>query len=469
MGKASSLFNGAGSQTLYRRVVPTEEQRTFLQEQWNELAEHLKAELYADYGYPITTWIQGSYKFGTLIRPVRFGDEYDVDLGIYFELGSEGDAKPAPEQLRDWVQRELKVYKDTRADIKSMDEPPKERCSRLIYERQFHIDTPVYEVVPSKDYRRLACLSGKWEESDPKKIYKWFRDTLSAKDLDQLRRIIRYLKGWAAIGFDEAPESRPSSIFLTVVATEVFENQWYERFVGLDDEDALILIVKKMHDRLQNNSEVKNPVERDENLNRISEDAWNGFLSRLQAFRDAAERAEVAEDEISAALAWSESLSYLMPLSEAMEVEVADEGSQHALMIVPDIKIHVYRRNPKQLIGQFDNEVAAVAKDCDLVFTITNPHIIPDYATIEWTVRNDGDDASYLGDLGHRRIGIRNYSTEEHTAYAGLHYMDCIIRLNGQVYAVRRVPVHVKDIQYPDRNPPRPAYTKIRSLRKRRR
>lgn len=45
MGHAALLFNGNAEKTLYRRVTPTPEQRQFLQDQWNALAEHLKAKL----------------------------------------------------------------------------------------------------------------------------------------------------------------------------------------------------------------------------------------------------------------------------------------------------------------------------------------------------------------------------------------------------------------------------------------
>ena len=67
------------------------------------------------------------------------------------------------------------------------------------------------------------------------------------------------------------------------------------------------------------------------------------------------------------------------------------------------------------------------------------------------------------------RLGMKLLSAEEHTAYAGRHFMDCIVRLNGQVYAVRRVPVTIRDVQHVARNPPRPAYTKLTSLLRRRR
>ena len=88
---------------------------------------------------------------------------------------------------------------------------------------------------------------------------------------------------------------------------------------------------------------------------------------------------------------------------------------------------------------------------------------------MEWTVRNDSDESDYLGDLGHRQAGIRMFEAKEHTAYVGLHYMDCVVRINGNVYAVRRIPVNVRDLQYPARNPPKPTYTRLQSKLGRRR
>ncbi len=103
------------------------------------------------------------------IKPVHFGEEYDVDVGLYFEWDDAQDAEPTPKQLRDWVQAELLEYEKACEELKKVEVPPKERCSRASYIRQFHIDTPVYHLNTDSDIRRLACLSGRWEYSDPKK------------------------------------------------------------------------------------------------------------------------------------------------------------------------------------------------------------------------------------------------------------------------------------------------------------
>jgi hypothetical protein len=451
MGQASKLFNGDTDQTLIGRVTPTVEQRELLQQQWNGLADHLKQALVKN-GYTISTWLQGSYKYATLIKPVHLGEEYDVDVGVYFQWNDDQDAEPTPKQLRAWVQAELLEYEKTCVELKRVEVPPKERCSRASYVRQFHIDTPVYHLNTRTDVRRLACLSGTWEHSDPKKLYKWFKDAIGGYDRDQLRRLVRYLKAWAAVSFDDAPDSRPSSIFLTVVATQAYQDLSAERFLGLADDDALLDVIRKMHDRLFEDRKVENPVDENEDLNRMSAEAWDGFLPRLAALQEIAERADDADDEASAALVWSEAFSFLMPLPETDQVEMVDESSGRAVMQLPEVEIKVFTGNPARLVATHHNEVPGVAKDCVLTFTIVNPHVVPEYATVEWTVRNEGQEADQRSDLGHRRVGVCLLSADEHTAYVGRHFMDCVVRLNGQVYAVRRVPVTIRDIQHVARN-----------------
>jgi hypothetical protein len=472
MGNAARLFHGSADQTLYGRITPSDHQLSFLQEQWNALADHLRRELRQKHGYAIATWIQGSYKYGTLIKPVHKGEEYDVDLGVYFEWDSrETDLEPTPAQIRAWVQRELHDYKRVASNILEVVEPPKDRCSRAIYAKQFHIDTPTYHLDSRTDRRRLAHLSKGWEDRDPKPLYQWFRDTVTEQqDRDQMRRLIRYLKAWAAINFNDAPDARPSSVFLSVLVAEQYSalrssfGRFWERKT---DDDALHEAAHAIRRRLERNRRVQNPIDRDEDLNRIPANQWDAFLSRIEALCDASEAASTADDEAAAALAWSGAFSFLMPLPETQEVEVVGESGR-AVMTLPEIRIDVYARNPKRFLTSHTNEVLGVARDCDLVFTITNAHIIPHMATIEWTVRNEGAEADILGDLGHSRAAVRLVTVDESTAYVGRHYMDCIVRVNGSVYAVRRVPVIVRDVKHlPVSAPKTPSWRRLTSARRR--
>jgi len=447
MGYAARLFNGNAEQTLYRRVTPTEVQREFLRKQWNDLADHLKEKL-AGWGYPVSTWLQGSYKYGTLIRPVHAGEEYDVDVGIYFSWSAQDtNVSPTAEQLRDWVQSDLLAYKKLNDDVKEITEPPKERCSRAVYEQQFHIDTPTYHLDPITDIRRLACLSGNWEPSDPKALYKWFKDVVGPESREQLRRLIRYLKGWAAVAFVDTAEARPSSILLTVLASEAFLGLWGNVSAANADDTALASIIEVIYGRLTDNRKVLNPVDKNEDLNRIPEASWNAFVTRMTVLYEASQAAVEAEDEASAALAWEGALSFLMPLPDnADEVEVEGEVGR-ALMQVPDIRIEVCEKFDGIALATYTNEVPSVPKGRWLKFSIANMQIVPGFADIAWTVRNDGEEADYIGDLGHFNHGIGMVTNWERTAYLGRHYMDCVIRCNGSIYAVRRVPVNIRSEQ----------------------
>ena len=156
-----------------------------------------------------------------------------------------------------------------------------------------------------------------------------------------------------------------------------------------------------------------------------------------------------------------------MPLPEAEEVEVVNPAGR-ALMVLPEIRVDVFARKPRRHVASHMNGVSGVARDCDLVFSITNPHVVPDMATVEWTVRNEGQESALIGDLGHRWPGARMFSVEEKTAYVGLHHMDCVIRVHGSVYAVRRMPVTVRDIKHlgpPSSN--NPAWRRLKSAKKR--
>ena len=125
MGKASKLFSGSAEQTLIGRVTPTTDQREFLQTHWNALAAHLKKQLYEKHDYVISTWLQGSYKYGTLIKPVHAGEEYDVDVGVYFQWSDDVDIEPTPKQLRDWAHQEMVSYGNICSDVRSRPRHPR--------------------------------------------------------------------------------------------------------------------------------------------------------------------------------------------------------------------------------------------------------------------------------------------------------------------------------------------------------
>ena len=78
---------------------------------WNALAEFLTEDLRERSGYHISTWLQGSYKFATQVRGARLGDEFDIDMGVYYQWkGDSEEGRHGPKELKDLVQKGLRAF-----------------------------------------------------------------------------------------------------------------------------------------------------------------------------------------------------------------------------------------------------------------------------------------------------------------------------------------------------------------------
>lgn len=467
MGITASLFfssNDAEKQTLHKRITPTQDQFEEQQSRWNELAEHLTADLRERSGYPIRTWLQGSYKFGTQVRPARLGDEFDIDLGVYFQWNGEADeGDHSPLELKEMVQDSLFGY--TADDVIELVTPPKTRCSRIRFEGSFHIDVPGYHLDSERDSRMLATQDDEWEDSDPKALYVWFKDQFDDQRRAKVRRQIRYLKIWAGLKFSDG-DGKPSSTLLTVLAAEAAEELSDDNFSS--DDDALLALLENIANRLENDSTVPNPaIDGYENLaSRLSEDEFEEFRQKLTGFRDIASSALACDNVVSAADKWSEAFDHFFPMpdEEDLEKAVKEAATLPVRLIIPEVSVRAVARANQNRQWQGTNCIGPISRDCDIYFTVTNPEIIPDDAVVEWTVRNEGDEAEYTNDLGHK--AGRGLTAKEHSAYKGIHYMDCVVRQHGMVVGMRRVPVEITGMFMPRRNPKRrPPWVALRGRR----
>jgi hypothetical protein len=281
MGISATLFyssNDTEKQTLHRRITPSDQQMADQQTRWNELADHLIAELRITSGKPIRTWLQGSYKYATQIRPPSKGEEFDIDLGVFFSwVGDAEDGDLTHVDLRRLTQTSLLAYAETAEGVLSVDMPAKPRCMRIHYDGDFHIDVPCYHLDPSADMRTLAAKGG-WEISDPKAIYLWFQGLFDGSTRAKVRRHIRYPKCWAGLKW-KIVAGRPSSVLLTVLVadacTEIGANN-----LGVDD-DTLLAILRKISARLVRADEVYNPINESENLNRLGATEFQAFDTAL--------------------------------------------------------------------------------------------------------------------------------------------------------------------------------------------
>ena len=415
MAIAAKLFFDAADtekQTLHRRITLSDDQFREQQDSWNALAEHLISDLKERSGYSISTWLQGSYKLATQIRPARMGDELDIDLGVYFQWqGEPGDGEHSPEVLKDFVRQSLQAFEEGNPDVVKEVAKPKTRCERIRYKSAFHIDVPAYHLDPDADQRCLATEDG-WEDSDPKAIYVWFRDAFDEQERAKVRRQIRYLKSWAALNFAEA-RSRPSSILLTVLVSEAALKLAQ---MG-DDDETLAAIVDGIIDRLGADDDVPNPVDKSESLVRLSEDDMAAFVEMLHKLQNIAARARNCETELAAADVWQEAFGHLFPMPE-IEAQLTETTKWLPVAFnIPDIEVTAVPRNAVTKCYRGTNSIGPIPKDCDIYFSVTNPAALPANATVVWMVRNEGAEAENINDMGHYAgTGLK---AQEYSAYRG--------------------------------------------------
>lgn len=462
MGVAANLFfSNDDADSLNRRVRPTDGQLGFLRENKDALEQWLLNNL-ADSGYGVSTFLQGSYRFHTLIKPVMPGAEYDVDVGFYF-IG--GRAEPDSADLRGLLRSSLEEFAGICDKVKQLD-APKERCSRVRYERKFHIDVPVYHKASDSGAVRLATLSNGWERSNPAAMLDWFQEALDGDDLQKarIRRLVRYMKAWAALKFTDSG-GIPSSLLLTVLVVDAAQ-----RLDGEDDDDALRIVVDSIYERLLADSEVRNPVggDSDTNLNRLDEDDFDAFMEELARFKDSSSRATDCEDEAEAAVVWCEAFEHLFPLPEGVDglaLEVADTG---LAIQSPVINIAVLDGDGHSVLRNYIGRVPIARIGEKLRFMITNPEVIPSNARVTWVVRNTGAGAHEESDLGHSGVDDGSRVWTRGVAYIGRHFMDCEVRVHGQLRSVTRVAVDVNRAATPPRHPvSRPPYVKLFGRRRR--
>lgn len=462
MSRAARLFYSKTSQqALYDRITPSDDQFATQQARWKDLAEFLKSRLKDDAGYPMSTWLQGSYKFDTQIRPWEAGAEFDIDLGLFFEwTGDDEDGDYDPEGFKKLLQNALLDYAADRDNDASSVEDPKERCCRIAFKPDFHIDVPCYHLDRGADRRALATETKGWEESDPKAIYTWFKDLYDdATDRAQLRRLVCYFKMWAALKIEE-DSGRPSSIMLTVLVAEAFGE--VDRAQRSDDDDVLEKVIIKIAERLDGDAAVTNPAAACENLNRLSASANDNLRSCLREFEEVARRANAATSEATAAEIWTEAFAHFFPMPEDMEGQVVTEGRNEARLAKstalaaysfnPQIRVRAVSKDNDNYVREGINSIPTIVKNCSIDFELLNAEELPAGASVRWTVRNRGHDAWSRNDIGH--FGGAAYTANENSAYNGNHAMDLTVYQWGRIIGRRRVEINVRGGVMPARNLP---------------
>lgn len=250
---------------------------------------------------------QGSYSTDTLVNPIA--GRYDIDDGVYLQhLGAKRSNWPTAAIVHEWI---VDATKD------STDEPPqdRDRCVRVIYKATpaYHIDLPVYVIesgVPqlfdkSREKAKEPPISP--YESDPAAMTKWFCEKVD--EGDQLRRLVRYTKGWKDFKRDDGT-AVAKGLMLSILVAETF-------LTDHRDDVALARTIDAVNMRMKQNIVVFKPVTPFENLTAgWTKKQRDDFMACLQQFRDLAADAVAENDKAKAAKIWQKLFGDRFPGAE---------------------------------------------------------------------------------------------------------------------------------------------------------
>jgi hypothetical protein len=260
MSDCHSLF-----QTYLDRISPSSTKLDYLRTSRDAIREkvgkHFREKLELS---PPDFWGQGSYASKTLIVPLD--GEYDIDDGVYLTcLDKNKDKWKTCDTVHKWVYDAVENH----TDKKPID---KNTCVRVIYANQYHVDLPIYNEHEEKYYLAEKGERG-WHPTSPRAVVEWFRNQVKDKG-EQLRRAVKYFKGWADFKSSEA--KMPSGFLLTVLVNDNFE--------PMDRDDSCFSnIAKKIYDSISTKFEVKNPTDEEEMLSDRLSDTQKDIFKLLLA------------------------------------------------------------------------------------------------------------------------------------------------------------------------------------------
>jgi len=225
---------------------------------------------------------QGSFRYGTVIRPIHEGDAYDLDNVCLLRKLSKSIL--TQQQLKELYGNEIKAYAKANGMLAPVTEH--NRCWRLNYadEIEFHLDTLpcvpeeaavvqrlVLAGVPPELAQRAVAITDKrhphyreitsaWPSSNPRGFAAWFEQRAAlgrvrAQTTNQIRsavedvppyewktalqRSIQLLKRHRDVMFRDQPDLAPISMIITNLAAQAYEGE-------TDLLSALRKIVDKM-------------------------------------------------------------------------------------------------------------------------------------------------------------------------------------------------------------------------------
>lgn len=429
---------------------------------------------------------QGSFRLGTMVRPIGEADEFDIDLVCHLNIKKTSITQ---KDLKDRVGKRLAAREDIKKVLK-----PSRRCWVLDYPAQFHMD--VLPAIPNEDRPPNGILLTDtelrlWQHSNPKDYAEWFKGQMtvileqkrqryakkyemSVEDVPEyddelktpLQRVVQILKRHRDIHFQNDSENRPVSIIITTLAAKAYGNQ-------ADLYDALMNVIVDMPNYIEkrDNGEwwVQNPVDEDENF----ADKWNEKPERREAFflwlekvrsdyysageqltfkKTASSLSPLVGREVVARASQSLGLSSTTILAKSAAPTVPALGNTDHVVALPwreqitgtvTVSGFVYPGSPRSKV-RWPLTQRAVPRNCCLRFEVSTS--LPEPYEIKWQVVNTGAEAALDSCLRGREFEDGNWNKHTHweaTQYRGTHWVEAFVVKDG-VCVARSRPIRVR-------------------------
>jgi hypothetical protein len=271
------------------RLAPTPQARHNLRWIRDTVRERIRKNFKEELKIPPPVFhSQGGLAMGTVIKPLS--GVYDIDDGVYLRhLSSKTKSHwPSPEIVHICMHGAA----FGRGSEKSEN---KKACVRLIEPGGYRVDLPVYAELNGR-YYLAECGARGWHPSDPIALVEWFVSAVSIHG-EQLRRLVRYVKGWA--DFQSARLGKmPGGLILTVLTVQNY-------FRAQRDDVCMAMTLRAIESKTRPLLSLLNPMDIGEELTgRLTMAQLMNFQKAVAAAASDADRAIQADCPRQASDLW---------------------------------------------------------------------------------------------------------------------------------------------------------------------
>jgi len=433
--------------------------------------------------YDPEIFIQGSFKIGTVIKPIGENGSYDID--IVCKLNNLSKEEITQKDLKELLGKEVKLY----ANSKNMINEPHngKRCWTINYhdEAKFHIDILVCiedsvsfirkltenNLFEKNEYNDSAIaitdktsdeyykITNNWEISNPKGYFEWFRGksnfynqkrllaermNMKIEELENykvktiLQKVIQILKRHRDNFFENNIDYKPSSIIISTLAAKAYKGE-------TELELALKNIINNMTsyiEKIGNEYRILNPVNPLENFaekwnkNEQLKNEFDNWVDNLRKiFVENSQNYSILGNEYVGEITESLSINNKDTFYNFNNIENFVKSISHRqkakweMKDSLDVSIKATKTKKGHSKPRTFNSGDLLTKNSKLKFEAISENIKK--YTVYWQITNTGleamQDKCLRGDFYNGSIEEGKKIRKENTKYTGTHIVECYL------------------------------------------